>query len=97
MPVYFGDVSKSSTINSANLQEAMSIVVTMDDAKSTKDIIELLKKKNITVPIIVRAQTLEDLKEFEEFDYIEGIAEDILISSGMAEKILLRSGLSTSV
>jgi len=90
MPVYLGDASKLSTIKAANLDDALCVVITLDQAKATKKIVQSIRNMNGTVPIVVRAHNLDDLKEFEEYENVEAIAEHLLISSKLSEKVLNR-------
>ncbi len=88
IPVYLGDASKLSTIKAANLEDALCAVITLDDAKATKKIVHSIREMNQDIRIVVRAHSPDDLKEFENYDNVKAIAEDVLISTHLSRKVL---------
>ncbi|MGH1455464.1 MAG: cation:proton antiporter [Alphaproteobacteria bacterium] len=88
MPVYLGDASKLYTIKAANLNDALCVVVTLDEAQHTKKIIQTIRNINAGIPIIVRVHNIDSLKDIEAFENVEAIAEDVLISAKLSEKVI---------
>jgi len=86
-PVYLGDVAKKATLESANISEALCVVVTLDDIEVTKNIIVSIRKIDKDVPIVIRAHSISDQNSFNEFKNVDAIAENTLISEKLAEKI----------
>jgi CPA2 family monovalent cation:H+ antiporter-2 len=87
-PVYLGDAAKKSTLDAASLENALYIVITLDDAAATKKIIQSIRKTNTHIPIAVRAHSPEDAQAFKEYENIDVIAEDTLISVELSNIIL---------
>ena len=87
-PVYLGDATKQSTLKAASLENALCIVITLDDATATKRIVKSVRKMNKYIPIVVRAHKSDDGKVFEQYENIDMIAEDILISHELSEIVL---------
>lgn len=88
IPVFYGDASKQATINAANLGKALCTVITLDDAVATRQIVKNIRKTGQTVPLVVRAHHMSDVKEFEAFDKIDVVAEHVLIGGELSNKIL---------
>lgn len=88
IPVFFGDVTKSSILDSANIDEALCIVITLNDAKATKKLIELIESKNRTVPIVVRAQNTDDNENFNQYGNVATIPEDVVIGKTLSDMVL---------
>lgn len=93
IPIYFGDAAKLSTIKAANLSEALCVVITIDNIEATKKIIKSVRKMNAHVPIVARIHSVDDIKDFESYENIEMIPENILISSKLSEKVLNHCGM----
>ncbi len=88
VPVFMGDVTQESILTSSNIEKARCAVITLDNAQETKKLLDNIYKKNKSIPIIIRAHSVEDRKMFDEFDTVEAIAENDLISKEMSNKIL---------
>ncbi|MDH5723290.1 MAG: cation:proton antiporter [Alphaproteobacteria bacterium] len=91
-PVYFGDVTRKSTLQAAQLDKALCVVITINDFEAIRRIVTLLRNTNASIPIVVRAQNIEDTQMFEKLEHIDAIAEDVLIGSALSEKILQHCG-----
>jgi CPA2 family monovalent cation:H+ antiporter-2 len=91
-PVYLGNASQKSTLNSANLEDALGVVVTLDDVGVTKNIIKEIRNICASVPIVIRAHNTEDERTFNDFDNVDAVAENMLISAKLSEKILNKCG-----
>ena len=87
-PVYLGDATKQNTLKAASLAHALCVVITIDDSTATKHIVSLVRKINKYTPIVVRAHKSEDRKIFDQYENIDVIAEDILISDDLSEIVL---------
>lgn len=96
-PVYFGNASQKSTLISANLEEALGVVVTLDDVDVTKNIIKEIRNICASVPIVIRAHNTEDERTFNDFDNVDAVAENMLISAKLSEKILNKCGFYDNI
>ncbi len=93
--VFLGDASKKSTLEAANLDYASCIVITIDDEEATKAITSTIRKICKTTPIIVRAQSQNNLEFFERLENIEVLAEDVILSEALSDRVLKQTGLVT--
>lgn len=84
-PVYLGDATKQATLKAASLENALCIVITIDDASATKQIVKSIRRINSYIPIVVRAHKSSDSKIFDTYENVDIIAEDILISDELSE------------
>lgn len=87
-PVYLGDVSRQSTLKAAYLEDALSVLITLDDPKATKRTIQAIRKINQTIPIVVRTHSADAEELFNDFTNIDAIAENKLVSEKLVEKVL---------
>lgn len=94
-PIYLGDASRLSTLRAANLDKAICVVITLDDAQATHMIINGVRKINASVPIVVRAHSADEEDMFNNFKNVDAIAENTLISGRLAEKVLNQCELNS--
>lgn len=87
-PVYLGDATKQGTLKAAALDNAHCIVITLDDAKATKQIVKSVRKMNAHVPIVARAHSCDDGSILDQYENIDIVAEDVLISDELSEIVL---------
>jgi voltage-gated potassium channel Kch len=92
-----GDASQKSTLISANLEDALGVVVTLYDVNVTKNIIKEIRNICASVPIVIRAHNTEDERTFNDFDNVDAVAENMLISAKLSEKILNKCGLYDNI
>ena len=71
VPVYLGNAANKSALIAANLDKALCVVVTVDDASVTKKIVKSVRDISASIPIIVRAHNTEDELVFNDFENIE--------------------------
>lgn len=91
-PVYLGNASHKATLLAANLEKALCVVVTIDDAKATKNVIQSIRAINQSVPVVIRAHNIEDEDAFNVFENVDAVAENALISAKLSEKIFNQCG-----
>ncbi len=91
-PVYFGNVLKESTLKAAQIDKALCIVVTIDNTFATQQIVKAVRRKCSSTPIIVRAHAKEDTEFFNDFENVDAIAENILISKKLSAEVFKQSG-----
>lgn len=87
-PVFFGNAINQSTLKAANFENALTVVIAIDDVNATKKIVGLVRKKNKTIPIVARLESNQNIDALEKFENIEIIYEDILISNELLERVL---------
>lgn len=91
-PVYFGDAIKRNTLKAAGVNKALCVVVTVDDAVSTQKMVMAIRKICSSTPIVVRAQTTEDAKLYNQFENVDAIAENMIISQKLSEVVFMYGG-----
>ncbi|MEM9468847.1 MAG: cation:proton antiporter [Pseudomonadota bacterium] len=91
-PVFLGSVMKKSTVKAAQIDKALCVVVTIDNANTTRKIVQKIRENCKTTPIVVRGRTLEDVKSFDDYAYVDAVAENVLVSSKIMEEVLLNIG-----
>lgn len=91
-PVYLGDALKKNTLKAAHIEKSLCVVVTIDNAQATQKIVMAIRAVCATTPIVVRAHTVDDVKYYDEFENVEVIAENIIISKKLSEAVFKHSG-----
>jgi len=91
-PVYLGDALKANTLQAAHISDALCVVVTIDNAKATQKIVKQIRAICSTTPIVVRAHTVDDANLYDEFENVEAIAENMLVSKKLSEEVFKYSG-----
>lgn len=92
-PVFLGDATKKATLEAAQLDSASCIVLTIDDATVTKDIIHKIQNLSNHVPIIVRARTSKESKAYEEMQNVTPLSEEAVLSDHMSDKAFQLLGI----
>ncbi len=92
VPVYYGDASRKSTIEAAQLDQALCAVITTDNPQTTSKIVRLIRARYSKVPLIVRSYDQDITDKLNEYEYVYVIPEHILISLKLTEKILQSTG-----
>jgi voltage-gated potassium channel Kch len=92
--VYYGDFTKKATLISAQIENADAIVVTVDDPKITKRVVDQLQKISKSVPLMLRAHKQSDLDRVDKKNNIYIVPEYLSASLVLAEKVLERCGYS---
>lgn len=84
IPVVFGDMGDPEVLDGLNLDEARMVISTAPSLDDNKLLLEELKTKHKNIPVILRADTLEDAKKLYTLgaDYViipELLAGDVLV------------------
>ncbi len=92
VPVYYGDASRKTTIEAAQLDKALCAVITIDDPQITIKIVRLIRARHTKIPLIVRSYDQAITDKLNEYEYVYIIPEHIFISLKLSEKILQSCG-----
>ena len=92
-PVFLGDATKKTTLEAAQLDSASCIVLTIDDAAVTKDIIHKIRALSGNAPIIVRARTSKEASLYEEMQNVTPLSEEAVLSDHMSDKAFKMLGI----
>lgn len=84
VPVIYGDMSDPDVLDKLNLQTAEMVISTVGNFEDNKLLLEDLKIRNISVPVIVRASSIEVVADLYKMgaDYVivpEVLAGDFLV------------------
>ena len=95
-PVFLGDVTKKSTLEAANLDQASCIIVTIDDANATQNVAKTIREVCKSTPIVVRARSHDDLQFFEGMEGIDALAEDAILSASLSDRVFKKVGVMSN-
>ncbi len=95
IPVYFGDVTKKSILKAAKVESASSVIITIDNVASIKEIIKNIRDISEDVPLIIRTHKITDLDDLSSKFKIYIVPEYLSASRILAEKSLEYAGYST--
>jgi len=87
-PVYFGDSTHRDVLRATGLKRAKAVVITFDAAHTAIRIIESVRRRNSTIPIIVRTRHDEHLEELEQAGASEVIPDALEASMMLASRLL---------
>ncbi|HJJ48857.1 MAG TPA: cation:proton antiporter [Methanocorpusculum sp.] len=76
IPIAFGDASRESVLESVDIKNATSIVLTIPDRESSRTIISIVRRLNPSADIIVRALYLSDTIELYRLGADEVIVDE---------------------
>jgi CPA2 family monovalent cation:H+ antiporter-2 len=91
-PVFLGDAAKKTTLEAAQLDNALCVVVTIDDIQSSRLIVNSVRQKNASIPIIVRAHNANEVTLFEQMENVHFVPEHLLVSQKLTEETLKYCG-----
>lgn len=94
-PVFVGDAGKKATLDAAQLNQATCIVITIDDAATTKRIAKQIRQQCAHTPIVVRAHSIDDIVFYKELQNIDVIAEEMILSEHLSDTVLIQVGIGT--
>lgn len=93
-PVYYGDVTKKSTLKAARVDKATCIIITIDQTELVEIVYKNIRALNSDIPIIIRVRNRRDLSHLNLVN--SHIIPDYLSTSYlMAEKALEYNGFSS--
>jgi len=75
-PIYYGDASQEAVLRHVNIEEARVIVIAISDPAATLRILEISRRLNPKVFIIVRTRYIQDIKTLYELGADEVIPEE---------------------
>jgi len=87
-PVFLGDALKQSTLKAADLEMALCVIITLDDEEATRKVVSNIRKMNSSIPIIVRAHSEDSAIALREFEKIELVNEDAIISKELSKLVV---------
>ncbi len=85
--VIYGDMGDPEVLDSLNLDSARLIISTAQDADDNKLLLEELKSRHISVPVIVRAESIKDAEDLYKAGADFVIIPEVLAGDFLADKL----------
>ncbi len=95
-PVFFGDVSQKDILKSVGVQRAKLVLLTFDDHKKVKAVIEAVSSLNPELPIVVRTKKDYHLEELYKAGASQVVPEILEGSLMLVSQVLHLSGVPMS-
>ncbi len=90
VPILFGDASKESVLEHANVTAALSVVIAISDAAATRRIVELTRRLAPTVYIIARTRYTNEVNPLYSLGANDVIPEEFETSIEIISRVLHR-------
>jgi CPA2 family monovalent cation:H+ antiporter-2 len=87
-PIIFGNALKSNILKHANLKEASSVVVAIDNPEKQYQVCKTLQKYMENNKIIVKVHSKKDISRFEEIGIQNLFVENEITSQNVAKRII---------
>ncbi len=88
LPIMYGDASKESVLEHASITSAHSVMVVISDASATRRVVELARRLNPSVRIIVRTRYIGEVGPLYSLGAKEVIPEEFETSIEMITRVL---------
>ena len=92
-PVFFGDVTQTSLLKSGGLQQAASVIITVNSPEDAKELVTTLRAAHADLPIYVRGHNSEICRKLIELGANRVISENIEVSLELSEQVLADFGV----
>ena len=92
--VLYGDVSRKELIEKLNLDQALAVVLTMDDPALTKRIAKRLRTEHPALPIIARARDTDHAAALYRAGVTDAVPEALEASLQLSEAVLVDIGVA---
>jgi CPA2 family monovalent cation:H+ antiporter-2 len=92
--VLYGDVSRKELIEKLDLDQAVAVVLTMDDPALTKRIAKRLREEHPSLPIIARARDADHAAALYRAGVTDAVPEALEASLQLSEAVLVDIGVA---
>jgi len=89
-PIYYGDSTQEVVLQHANIKDARIVVAAINDPTATCRIIEIIRRLNPEVHLIVRTRYLQEVKPLYELGADEVIPEEFETSVEIFTRVLAK-------
>ncbi|MCP4629475.1 MAG: potassium transporter KefB [bacterium] len=89
-PIFFGDATHKEILQHANIKDARIVVVVINDAAATSRIIEIARRLNSKVHLIVRTRYLQEMTALRELGADQVIPEEFETSVEIFTRVLAK-------
>ena len=87
-PVYYGDAHNPELLKAAGIDEAHSVVVTINDPKSTEELVGYLRERHSAVKLYARGHSLDQCLVLRQVGATDVVSENIEASLELARMAL---------
>ncbi len=87
-PIHYGDSTQEVVLQHANINEARIVVIAINDPASTRRIVEIIRRLNPKIHLIVRSRYLQEMKPLYELGANEVIPEEFETSVEIFTRVL---------
>jgi len=89
-PIYYGDATQETVLRNANITDARTVVVAINDPTATRRMTEIIRRLNPIVYLIVRTRYLQEMKPLYELGATEVIPEELETSIEIFTRVLMK-------
>ncbi|OCC15978.1 sodium/hydrogen exchanger [Dissulfuribacter thermophilus] len=86
--IYYGDATQEAVLQHTNIKEARIVVIAINDPTATRRIVEIIRRLNPKVYLIVRTRYLQEMKPLYELGADEVIPEEFETSVEIFTRVL---------
>ncbi len=92
-PVFFGDVTQSSLLNSGGISEASSVIITVNSPDDAQELVSTIRLAQPDLPLYVRGHNSDICKKLYKLGANRVISENIEVSLELSEQVLVDFGI----
>jgi monovalent cation:H+ antiporter-2, CPA2 family len=89
-PIYYGDATQEVVLQNANIKEARTVVIAINDPTATRRITEVIRRLNPKVHLIVRTRYLQEMKPLYKLGATDVIPEEFETSMEIFTRVLTK-------
>ncbi len=89
-PIYYGDSTHEAVLHQANIKDAKIVVAAINDPTATRRIIEVIRRLNPKVHLIVRTPYVQEMKPLYELGANDVIPEEFETSVEIFTRVLAK-------
>jgi len=89
-PIYYGDSTQEVVLQHANIKDARIVVTAINDPAATRRIVEIIRRLNPKVHLIVRTRYFQEMKPLYELGANEVIPEEFETSVEIFTRVLAK-------
>jgi CPA2 family monovalent cation:H+ antiporter-2 len=89
-PIFYGDATHEEIFQHANIKDARIVVVAINDPAATRRIIEIARRLNLKVHLIVRTRYLQEMTALHELGADQVIPEEFETSVEIFTRVLAK-------
>ena len=92
-PAYYGDASRVEFLRRCGIDTARALVVTLNSARATEDVVDIARKLRPDITIVARARDAEHASTLYQLGVTDAVPETIEASLQLSEAVLVDLGV----